>query len=729
MIAFGFTPGAQNLLRPRTKLDNGVTRPSRTSRTQCVPRASVVVPLKNRLLPASVASPAPLTFAFRERFLFWVGEFLMWNPGAKILTLLLITLASVALGSLLFRAADPKRVEAQSPFWHATRAVANPLEDDWNSVPLRTVSVVLASVGMVVFAILVGMVTDSVQNAVQNADGGDSRLYANQHTLVLGYSSRIPQTLRDLASVTKRERVVILAPADERETLMQEIKAVLKPEERRKLRLLYRQGIPVLSQDLERVSARNAGKIVLVNEGLGTAAVQDETKKMDADRKVLARALALSHIAPDFKGDVVAELNSSQDIPILKKILKKTGTRSVEVIHSEKLLFRFMAQAVRQPGLANVVATQLMGKDDSTVFHVDSVSSLSKYMPGLAGKRYSDILPTSIKGCLIVGYFDEDYDVDYNFVSRKVVLASPGHGDDGPVLTENTKLLLVGHPTAPKTSGPYSEVPRVLKDGTAMEAAKRRIENKGTPESFLVCGWRPNMTAMLEELDDIVPKGSRVVILDDDAPERVSMKLKRLNVRCIVKRPDVLENLEDVLLKEHFDNVILLGSALGIDDKLSTAGTDEDSKALATWVYVNKLIEQKQEERRTFITLEFNSPEVADVAQKEAGVANALLPLNLGAKISAQTLRDPKLNSVWAELLEQDGKEVYLSVANKFVDVGTKMSFKELADKAAVEQDDTVIGFIPKGLSPNVNPTEKDRNEPRIWSEDDFIIVISQTQK
>ena len=653
----------------------------------------------------------------------------MWHPGAKVLTLLMVTLLSMALGSLLFRAADPKRSEAHSPFWSSVRAIANPLEDDWTSVPLRTVSLVLASVGMVVFAILVGMVTDSVQTTVQNADGGDSRLYAKQHTLILGYSSRIAQTLRDVANVTKRERVVILAPSDERETLMHELRVVLKPEERRKLRLLYREGVPVLPKDLERVCVKKAGKIVLVNEGLGTAAVQDEAKKMDADRKVLARALALSHIAPEFKGDVVAELNSPQDIPILRKILKKTDTRSVEVIHSEKLLFRFMAQAVRQPGLANVVASQLMGNDDSTVFHVDSISSLSKHKPDIIGKRYNEISPTSIKGCLIVGYFNEQYEDDNNLVNRKVVLSSPGYGKDGPILTEKTNLLLIGHPTASKTTSLSTEIPRVLKDGTAMQAAKRRIETKGNPESFLVCGWRPNMTAMLEELDDIVPKGSKVVILDDDAPERVNMKLKRLKVRCIVKRPDILGNLSEVLLKEHFDNVILLGSALGIDDKLSTAGTDEDSKALATWIYVNKLIEQKHEKRQTFVTLEFNSPQVADVAQKEAGVANALLPLNLGAKISAQTLRDPKLNSVWAELLEQDGKEVYLSLVNQYVDVGTKLSFKELADKAAVELDDTIIGYIPQGECANVNPTENDRNEPRVWNEGDFIIVISKTQK
>lgn len=666
-----------------------------------IPRASLSAPIKSRVQAAAVPASVLPGFGFGERVPFLVDEFLMWNPGAKVLTLFAVTLLSMAIGSLLFRFADPKRKEAQSPFWHSVRAIANPLEDDWASVPLRTVSIVLASVGMVVFAILVGMVTDSVQAAVQRADGGYSRVIARDHIVVLGWGSRVGQTLRDLSALGARERVVVLAAADEREALMAELRQMVGSDVRRRLRLLYREGVPVLSEDLKRVSAGTAKKIVLVNPRTGDL--------VDADRKVISRALALKQSVPEFSGDVVAELNSLRDESIIRRILEHTNARSVETINSERLLFRFMAQAIRQPGLADVVA-QLMGSDPATVFHVRDVNNVA---PKLVGARYSDVRPTSIPGAIICGYFGED---------GKVVLKSPSQ--EGPVLTKDSKLLLLGYPGSKK----HLDKPRsVFEQANAKKLLGGKALRKSRPENFLVCGWRPDMKAMLVELDSTLPKGSKMIILDDDAPEKVNMKLKNLSVKCVVKRPDRYENLEELLLDKSYDHVVLLGSALGIEDNVSAMGTDEDSKALATMVYVNELLSRRKDRTfQTFVTIEFNNQDVANIAKENGIVANAILPQNLGAKIAAQTMRDSRLNSVWDELLSQRGKEVYLVPMEEYLHgSGSKQSFRSIADSAASELDDIVIGYVPKGQAPNINPTGKDRYESRTWLPGDFMIVLS----
>jgi len=228
MVAFGLAPAIPDLLRPQSQSRQlFIQRSSPCSHPLSLrspPRSALPAFLKKRIIPAVVpsvvsssSSSAAPGFIFgnslllRDRVIFYFGEFLMWNPGAKLLGLFLFTLISMMLGSLLFRAADPQLEEAGSPFWHSVRAIANPLEDDWTSVPLRTVSIVLAPFGMVVFAILIGMVTDTVQTAVQRADGGLTNVVSNGHIVVLGWNSRTSQTLRDFATSNERKRVVVLA--------------------------------------------------------------------------------------------------------------------------------------------------------------------------------------------------------------------------------------------------------------------------------------------------------------------------------------------------------------------------------------------------------------------------------------------------------------------------------------------------------------------------------------
>lgn len=53
-----------------------------------------------------------------SRFSFYISEFLMWHPSAKIVTLFSFTLLAMYLGSFLYKFADPNREEAQYPFWY-----------------------------------------------------------------------------------------------------------------------------------------------------------------------------------------------------------------------------------------------------------------------------------------------------------------------------------------------------------------------------------------------------------------------------------------------------------------------------------------------------------------------------------------------------------------------------------------------------------------------------------
>lgn len=46
-----------------------------------------------------------------------MGEFLMWNPFARVFALILATVVFIVLGGRLFKMADPKGEEMKSPVW------------------------------------------------------------------------------------------------------------------------------------------------------------------------------------------------------------------------------------------------------------------------------------------------------------------------------------------------------------------------------------------------------------------------------------------------------------------------------------------------------------------------------------------------------------------------------------------------------------------------------------
>lgn len=651
------------------------------------------------------------SISIQERLSFYFSEFLMWNPAAKVVSLFAFILLCMFLGSLLYRVADPKREEAPYPFWHAVRAIANPLEDDWQKNTLRATSIFLASFGMVIFAILVGMVTETVQSAVENANGEKSRVIANNHVVVCGWGSHVAQILKDVAAVSPNFKVAILAPSEHRADMIDQMRATMTDEERNRLKVFFRSGAPEIPQDLHRVAASRASKIILVNP--------KESEPVDGDRLILSHALALRQNLPSFTGDVVAELNTARDESIFRSVLANSHASSVQTINTNKLLFRFMAQAIGQPGLADVVA-RLMGEDPSSVFHIATAKEAA---PQLIGTAYSDLRPTSIPGCLLCGFVGSD--------GKVYIETGIGSGMASETLKPTTKLLLLGTSKSmdgSKMAGKTSTFDLSTSISTLVHSGEwtpSEVLKRKKSERYLVLGWRHDMEYMLQELDTIVGRGSKVTVVDEDVPSRLPLSLKNIDLSLVQKRADRYDTIEEVINSNRrgkpWDHVVVLGSAISDEG--------DDSKTLASVIYVNDALSKVGNYgKNTIVTVEFINEGVAEMVKDEKNVGNAILPQNLGAKIAAQTVRDSHLNTVWQELLSQEGREVYLRPLGAYeAFVGKHTSFAMVSDSLARSDNDIVIGFIGRFDSKvTLNPQGDDRFTARGWHKDDVLIVLSK---
>lgn len=703
--------------------------------------------------PAAPRVPA-LAFGLSDRIVFAVDEFVQWNPAARLMALTLLSVALVGIGAMLFRRADPNRKEVTSPLWSAVRAYANPMEDDWDSNILRVVSCINAAAGMIFFALLVGMVTEGVESSIKRIDSGTSAVVATGHVLVCGWNGHVPRMLASIYQNNPATRVVVLATSRERSELVSELSDVLSLEQRRRIKLMIRPGVPILKEDLARVAAARASRIVLVaSSPTGGDAVVSPAAREEANRLVISRALALRDALPDYKGGVLAELSTPRDEAIVRKILAPTGAR-VHTLNTDLAVHKFLAQATRQPGLCEVI-TRLMGDAPAETFRVVPVETAA---PHLLNRRLSEVSPTAVPGSILCGALDA--------VTGAIHLGvgNANRVGDAP-LGPGSRLVLLGArpgskaaakvPAADPAGGSTAAAPLLAEELTVPIRSSVTIPK--SPESILICGWRPDLVATLEELGASVPRGSMVTIVSPEADLEVPKTAGNAKVEHIRGDPGQYEALRMALnrrglVRRHgrdrpaHDHVLVLSSALnGGASELSADSLEEDSKSLASLAYVIAGLDSDGDgvPDEVHVAAEFMSARVGEIAAAEHAVGNVIMPRVLASRLAAQAVRDSSVYRLWVELLSQQGREVYVRPATEYLgiraeaaaDAGVNTpepvlaSFAQLARSVAAVRDDVVLGYVPVGSDgiegAVLNPTDSDRDTVRAWGPGDQLIVMS----
>lgn len=125
-----------------------------------------------------------------KRFAYRVDIFLSLHPYAKPLVLLVATLLLIALGGLaLYGVTDDSLSDC---LWLSWTFVADS-GNHANAVGFgpKLVSVSISIGGMLVFAMMLGLVTDSISEKFDSLRKGRSEVIEQSHTLILGWSDKL----------------------------------------------------------------------------------------------------------------------------------------------------------------------------------------------------------------------------------------------------------------------------------------------------------------------------------------------------------------------------------------------------------------------------------------------------------------------------------------------------------------------------------------------------------
>ena len=594
--------------------------------------------------------------------------------GLLTLAVIVVTAMLVTFAGLVGVNGDRQRLGVGESLWQSMLRVvdAGTFAGDTHW-PTRIVGLAITVAGIFLAGSLIGLIANLVDQKVEQLRKGRSDVLEERHTLILGWSPRVPVMVSELVLANESERravVVVLADADKTEmedTLRDQI------GDFKTTKLVCRSGNPNLPADLEIVNVAGARSIVVVGE---------------SDASVVKTLLAVRSIDPNFENaHVVAEVQSTEAEQSVRALF---GER-VLTVNSDLVVAELTAQACRQRGLA-AVFRELLSFDGAEVYFAS--------FPELAGHTYADA-QMAFEHSAVIGRLSADGRVELNPPSTSILNAT----DELIAVTEDDSTFLM---TGLRPADSAAHVP----PGTAEDLP-------AAPVRLLLVGWSELGPRVVAELDEFVRPGTTIEIVAD--PELIDVEAiagslnphnASVEVHADGRGP---EGLALLALERRFEEVIVLGYRHHLTIE------EADARTLLTLMAFDQVVERnKLDDIRVVAELLDQRHTPLALA---TGVDDFVVSDELTSLLIAQLSERHELAQVFGDLFQPQGCILELRPARLY-DLTTEATFEDVV-RAASRHDHSALGFQrAAGGDVTLNPT---KSGPVGLSPDDLVLVVRQS--
>ncbi|MCO5575791.1 hypothetical protein L7F22_029596 [Adiantum nelumboides] len=644
-----------------------------------------------------------------KRLAYGVDILFSTRPYMKPTALLLATILLICGGGFaLFIVSDDTLPDAM---WRAWTYVADSGNHaDSEGLWPRIVSLWISFGGMLIFALMLGLISDAISEKVDSLRKGKSEVIESGHTLILGWSDKLGSLLKQLAIANQSLGggvVVVLAERDKEEM---EADIAKLEFDFMGTSVICRSGSPLIMADLKKVSVSKARAIIVLAE-------IDNADQSDA--RALRVVLSLTGIKEGLKGHVVVEMRDLDN----ETLVKLVGGQMVETVVAHDVIGRLMIQCARQPGLAQIWE-DILGFENAE-FYI-------KRWPELDGLCFGDVL-ISFPDAVPCG-------VKVQAEGGRIFI----NPDDDYVLCDGDEILVIAEDDDTYAPAPLPQV----RDPPLLQA--KRSQKK--PQKILLCGWRRDIEDMITVLDAFLAPGSELWIFSDVPECDREKKLLYGNLN-----PNTLENIQLVhregntvirrhlesLPLEEFDSILILA-----DEKLEDTVINADSSSLATLLLIRdiqskrlpletpKEIQNKAQVQtpsswiRAMHEASNNTiiiSEILDSRTKNlvsvSKISDYVLSNELVSMALAMVAEDKQINRVLEELFAEEGNELYIRPAEFYLHDQEVLSFFEIMVRAR-QREEIVIGYRQASADQAViNPPDK--NAPQQWTLQDVFVVLA----
>lgn len=616
---------------------------------------------------------------FGDRFRYWFDGVMSKGMIALVGLLALasvVFIAGISLLVVIFQLfPDGGSLDFPEAFWGSLmRTLDSGTMGGDVGVGFRIAMLIVTIGGVILVASLISIISSAFDTRVEELRKGRSRVLETEHTLILGWSSKVFPVVSELCVANesrKKATIVILADGDKVEMEDELRSKITKPG---KTRIIVRSGNPMDLTDLDVANPHQARSIViLAPEGSD-----------DPDSVVIKTALALTNNPrrKDGRYHIVGEIRDPRNLEAARLV----GKDEADWVVTGDLISRITVQTSRQSGLS-VVYTELLDFDGDEIYFSEQ--------PTLVGKSYFDS-QLAFADSSVIG-----------IVAKGVVQVNP---PADTVIAAGDKLILIAEDDS---------TIRVSEAGAADEAAIGvATAPVHTAEQSLVLGYNVGLETILRELSDYVAPGSSVtVVADMEAPAFELFD----NLRVTFTRGDttsraVLESL-DVAQYEH---ILVLAYKEALEAQRA------DAKTLITLLHLRDIADLADLDLNVVSEmLDDRNRELAEVTQADDFiVSDKLISLAL-----SQISENEQLTEVFDTLFSSEGSEIYLRPADLYVRAGASADFYTVLE-AARRRGETAIGFrlaehahsSHHAYGVTVNPRKADK---RSFAAGDKIIVLA----
>ncbi|MCU1399940.1 MAG: hypothetical protein JWN62_3049 [Acidimicrobiales bacterium] len=484
-----------------------------------------------------------------------------------------------------------------------------------NGWPTRMVMLAMTIAGIFIVGSLIGLIANSVDQQIEELRKGRSTVIEEEHTLILGWSPRVPAIVSELVIANeslKKSAVVILANVDKtemEETLRDAI------EDTKTTRIVCRSGEPWSTKNLELANLAGARSVVIVGDGKDSSMV----------KTLLAiRSSRSADGARPSHAHIVAEVVDNHTAASLKSLLGE----GLVTVSSDSVVAELTAQACRQRGLSGVFK-ELLDFDGDELYFAP--------FPALVGKTYAET-QLAFEKCAVIGVLRSAGVVELNPAPTGLF----NDGDQLIAVVEDDSLFLVG---ASPVKGTV-----LACEQPVVTSSERRI---------VIAGWSTLGPRVIAELDEFLDSQTTIELMLDPALVDVAAVRSQLSTRNVSLEVSELGGGPELVAahaaRRSFHEVIVLGYRNALDDD------EADARTLLTLLAFNQ-VRQNEDVGPVRIVAEMIDQRNASLAEA-TGVDDFVVSDELTSLMLAQLSERGELSQVFDDLFDREGCSIELRKA------------------------------------------------------------------
>ncbi|MDQ4068965.1 MAG: hypothetical protein M3203_05760 [Actinomycetota bacterium] len=554
------------------------------------------------------------------------------------------------------------------------------LEDFWESLirvldasafqaetawPSRVVALAVTLLGVFVGGSLIGLIATALDQRVSDLSKGRSAVLESDHTLILGWSARLPVIVQELIVANEnrhRPAIVVLAPRP-----VTDMEADIRDRvgDTKNTRVVCRSGDPAKPADLQLANIVGARSVIVLAGDEGDAAA-------------VKAVLAVKVSDPEFSGaNVVAEFANPEHAATVRALTEG----AVSTVNSDDVIAQVTAQACHQSGLS-VVFRELLDFGGDECYFAE--------VPELVGHTYADAL-LAFRSSSVIGLVTADHLLELNPSPATVF----GEGDQVIAVAEDDDRVIFSGLVEVSPPEPASA------DGAAAH-----------PLRVLIVGWSGFGPKVVQELQEFLAPGSEIEVCVDGglvSADDVEGSCPGLTVSLTSGGPETLLALAE---GRRFDQIIVLGYRTGLTT------SEADSRTLLTLLTLRKIWPIGSEPRVQIIAqlLDQANVELAAVT----GVDDFIVSDALASLMLAQLSERAELQAVFDDLFDPAGAVVELRPAGSFAP-DAPVPYAQIV-AAGVAKEMSVLGWRFHATGEVVINPNKDR-EVHLRPDDQVLVV------